>query len=84
MIVSPEAALLECYRFFSREEDPWFHVRGNRSWLCEGKHCGEAIEAWGNDVTCDRKCAAKARRQSKITVSLSALNDVLEWIAAKD
>jgi len=80
VVVSPEAALLECYRFFAREEDPWFHVQGNWSWSCAGKDCGEAIEAWGSDHACDRKCAAYFRRQSNITVSLSALNDVLEGI----
>lgn len=74
--MSPEAHLLEYYRFVAHVNDPWYHIRGNRSWSCVGKLCAESDEAWGNDNPCGLKCERRARGDS-IILSLSALHDVL-------
>ena len=72
--VSPEEALLECYRFFAREHDFWYHIRGNVSWACEGP-CSKSVNAWRSDG-CNHACAVKARHGT-IDMSLSALEEVL-------
>mmetsp|Transcript_13448 Transcript_13448/g.54303 ORF Transcript_13448/g.54303 Transcript_13448/m.54303 type:complete len:357 (+) Transcript_13448:271-1341(+) len=76
VVVSPESHLLEYYRFFSRETDPWYHIRGNRSWSCVRRFCASSPGAWGNDGSCGLKCERKARGES-INLSLSALHNVL-------
>ena len=73
-VVSPEEALLECYRFFAREHDFWYHIRGNVSWACEGP-CSKSVNAWRSDG-CNHACAVKARHGT-IDMSLSALEEVL-------
>ncbi|MDA9080149.1 glycosyltransferase 61 family protein [Candidatus Dependentiae bacterium] len=75
-IVSPEAHLLEYYRFFASENDPWYHIRGNRSWSCARNFCADSDGAWGNDGSCGIRCERRARGHS-ITLSLSALHRVL-------
>ena len=78
-VVSPEAHLLEYYRFFARENDLWYHIRGNRSWPCVGNFCADSDGAWGNDGLCGLKCERQARGHS-ITLSFSALHEVLAGI----
>ena len=78
-VVSPEAHLLEYYRFFARENDLWYHIRGNRSWPCVGNFCADSDGAWGNDGLCEFKCERQARGHS-ITLSFSALHEVLAGI----
>ena len=34
VVVSPNSALLECYRFFARRSDPWYSIRAERTWSC--------------------------------------------------
>ena len=75
VVISPEEALLECYRFFAHEQDLWYHIRGNVSWACDG-HCSKSIGAWKNDADCNRACVVKGR-DSTIDLSVSALREVL-------
>ena len=78
VVISPEEALLECYRFFSHEQDLWYHIRGNVSWACDG-HCSKSLGAWKNDADCNRACVVKGR-DSTIDLSVSALQDVLRRV----
>lgn len=83
VIASPEAHLFEYYRFLALKSDPWYHIRGNRSWSCPGGFCSESEEAWGNDSSCGLKCERRARADS-ITLSLSALHDVFVGMGIVD
>lgn len=76
VVVSPEAYLLEYYRFLAHENDPWYHIRGNRSWSCDGDFGTESARAWGNECSCGVLCERRARKDL-ITLSLPALHDVL-------
>lgn len=79
VVVSPEAHLLEYYRFFARENDLWYHIRGNRSWPCVQKFCAKSDGAWGNTGSCGTECERRARGDL-INLSLSALHNVLRGI----
>ena len=76
-VVSPEAHLLEYYRFFARENDPWYHIRGNCSWSCVRNFCADSDGAGGNDGLCGIKCERRARGHSISLMTLSALHEVL-------
>lgn len=78
-VVSPEAHLLEYYRFFARENDPWYHIRGNRSWSCVRKFCADSDGAWGNVGLCGIECERRARGHT-ISLSSSALQEVLKGL----
>lgn len=78
VVVSPRAALTECYRHVVKDSEPWFSVRGDVGWSCsEGRICSESPGAWKNRLSCGNKCTRNARRVRKVQVSLKAMREVL-------
>lgn len=80
VVLSPEKALLECYRYFARLSDQWFAVRGDKAWSCSSTVCSRDSEAW-YDPTCDKACVVQARGQL-IDGSLTALAKVVNMSVA--
>ena len=46
VVISPEHALLECYRYVVEEEGAWIAVRGGRVWACASDVCSKQGNAW--------------------------------------
>ena len=80
VVLSPEKALLECYRYFARLSDQWFAVRGDKAWSCSSTVCSRDSDAW-YDPTCDKACVVQARGQL-IEGSLTALAKVVNMSVA--
>jgi hypothetical protein len=80
VVLSPEKALLECYRYFARLSDQWFAVRGDKAWSCSSTACSRDSDAW-YDPTCDKACVVQARGQL-IEGSLTALAKVVNMSIA--
>ena len=75
VVVSPNSALLECYRFFAKRSDPWYSIRAERAWSCPDV-CSSSEDAFF-DPNCDDKCKRVARRED-IDVSLAAVERIVE------
>tara|TARA_B110000459_G_scaffold90254_1_gene101028 strand:+ start:1441 stop:2241 length:801 start_codon:yes stop_codon:yes gene_type:complete len=74
VVVSPNSALLECYRFFAKRSDPWYSIRGERAWSCPDV-CSSSEDAFF-DPSCDAMCVRIARRED-IDVSLAAVERIV-------
>ena len=74
VVVSPNSALLECYRFFAKRSDPWYSIRGDRAWSCPDM-CSSSEDAFF-DPSCDAMCVRIARRED-IDVSLAAVERIV-------
>ena len=76
VVISPEHALLECYRYVVEEEGVWIAVRGGRVWACASDVCSKQENAW-LDENYDKKRIIDARKKS-ISVPRDALDRIVK------
>ena len=76
VVISPEHALLECYRYVVEEEGVWIAVRGGRVWACASDVCSKQENAW-LDEGYDKRRIIDARKKS-ISVPRDALDRIVK------
>ena len=76
VVISPEHALLECYRYVVEEEGVWIAVRGGRVWACASDVCSKQENAW-LDKGYDKRRIIDARKKS-ISVPRDALDRIVK------
>ena len=76
VVVSPNSALLECYRFFARRSDPWYSIRAERTWSCPDM-CSISGDAFFDPSCDDGSICKRVARREDIDVSLAAVERIV-------
>ena len=76
VVVSPNSALLECYRFFARRSDSWYSIRAERTWSCPDV-CSISEDAFFDPSCDDGSICKRVARREDIDVSLAAVERIV-------